>query len=355
MKAFKESASLILAARRAQQYIRQSSPTNYNYDLLSLKRHRNSNFMPSAYVFPGGVIHPSDTDLKWQNLFSSFGFDNNSFASLIPNAATRPQIFKRRSNELPREISLRINAIRETFEECGILLCNRIQNGSKRSDWAQHLEMPENELHEWQEKVHLDATKFYSMCEKFECYPDLWALYEWSNWLTPSFFLNRRYDTVFYMACMQSVPPTVCESTEIEDVKWDTPSNHLSSTSVNTVPPPQAYEITRIAKFESIDDLLDFAVDRTKKGVRLTFPIRVKLQNGNVHVLPGDSMYPKLVSLYEKQVIDRTDITIDDFKNISPILNRIEFITVEVTNFIVQNFDTEDDSLSPKNLDVHIK
>lgn len=80
----------------------------------------------------------------------------------------------------------------------------------------------------------------------------------------------------------------------------------------------------------------------------------MKLQNGNVYVLPGDSMYPKFVSLYEKQVIDRTDVTIDEFKKMSPIHNRVEF-TSTVDNYIVQNFDIEDDNSSPMNLGVHIK
>lgn len=94
--------------------------------------------MPSTHVFPGGIIDPSDADLKWHNLFSTFGFDVDSFTSLNSNTSIRPQIFKFKPNELPREISLRITAIRETFEECGILICKQSTKDT-RFGWANHV------------------------------------------------------------------------------------------------------------------------------------------------------------------------------------------------------------------------
>ena len=40
---------------------------------------------------------------------------------------------------------------------------------------------------------------------------------------------------------------------------------------------PQQYEIARIAKFESIHNLLDFAIDRSKMGVLLNLPVRKRI------------------------------------------------------------------------------
>lgn len=77
----------------------------------------------------------------------------------------------------------------------------------------------ENELQNWQTRVHNDAREFYTLCESFNCYPDLWSLHEWSNWLTPTYFIGRRYDTVFYLACISAIPQTICEITEMEDLK----------------------------------------------------------------------------------------------------------------------------------------
>lgn len=95
--------------------------------------------MPGAYVFPGGNTDPADCDPKWYEHFATFGFKNDSFTSLVPRVpTTRPQIFKTPQNELSRDISLRITAIRETFEECGILMCRR-KDDRTFSVWGQHL------------------------------------------------------------------------------------------------------------------------------------------------------------------------------------------------------------------------
>lgn len=198
--------------------------------------------MPGFYVFPGGVIEPADADLKWREFFARFGLDSDTLASLIPRTVTRPQIFRPQQNELPREISLRITAIRETFEECGVLVCRR--KDSAPTTWAQHVSregnrviadlftsfvsgittaivlllVPDNELKVWRTKVHDNAAEFFKLCERFECYPDLWTLREWSNWLTPT-SLKRRYDTAFYLACMSTIPQAEYETAEMQDLK----------------------------------------------------------------------------------------------------------------------------------------
>ena len=52
-------------------------------------------------------------------------------------------------------------------------------------------------------KVKSQFLLFYS------CVPDVWALHEWCNWLTPSEMISKyskRYDTVFYKAALNTVP-----------------------------------------------------------------------------------------------------------------------------------------------------
>ncbi|XP_017875243.1 nucleoside diphosphate-linked moiety X motif 19-like [Ceratina calcarata] len=349
MGAWRESASLIIAVRHAQKCIRSSFANfQYNYNLLCMKRQQNARFQPSMYVFPGGEIHPSDADLKWHNIFSTFGIDANSFTSLYPKTSVRPQIFKFKPNELPREVSLRITAIRETFEESGILICRQSQE-TNDFGWANYVKIPENDIRDWQERVHNDAKEFYTLCENFNCYPDLWSLYEWSNWLTPTYFVGRRFDTAFYLACISNIPQTVYDVTEMEGLKWDMPGNLLTSPDV-TLPPPQQYEIGRLAKFESIDNLLDFAIERSKKGVLLSLPVKIELQDGRVYVLPGDSMYPKHVNLLEKQVINKTDITIRELRDISPVKNRMEYSNLQVKEICVKNLVSVEGHLAPLQL-----
>lgn len=64
------------------------------------------------------------------------------------------------------------------------------------------------------------------------------------------------------------------------------PGNFIFSSPNITLPPPQQYEIARIAKFESIDNLLDFAIDRSKLGVQLNLPVRRKLYIFSIGSIP---------------------------------------------------------------------
>ncbi|EFN89997.1 nucleoside diphosphate-linked moiety X motif 19 isoform X2 [Harpegnathos saltator] len=286
--------------------------------------------MPGLYVFPGGNISPADSDPKWRELFVAFGFNNDSFASLIPDTAVRPQIFKSQQNELSREISLRITAIRETFEECGTLICRR-RDDRAFSVWAQHLSVPKKELRVWQRKIHDNAMEFLTFCKQFECFPDLWALHEWSNWLTPTYLPNR-YNTVFYMACMQSAPYAEYDTIEIEDLNWGTPENIWSSKDI-VLPPPQQYEVAKLAKFQNIDHVLDCAVQRGKVGVQLYLPVRVNLKDGTVFVLCGDTMYPKEIDPTATLVINKSDISMDKFREMTPMKHRMESNGARMTIF----------------------
>jgi len=95
--------------------------------------------MPGLYVFPGGTVDSADANVKWREYLATFGLGNDRLASLVPKTASRPEIFRSRENELLREVSLRITAIRETFEECGILICRRGRDEGAPSGWAEHV------------------------------------------------------------------------------------------------------------------------------------------------------------------------------------------------------------------------
>lgn len=54
------------------------------------------------------------------------------------------------------------------------------------------------------------------------------------------------------------------------------------------LPPPQCYELTRLCLFKKLDDLVDFAQKREKKGNTLMMPVQFKAADGFMHILPGD-------------------------------------------------------------------
>ena len=56
------------------------------------------------------------------------------------------------------------------------------------------------------------------MCKELKCFPDIWSLRLWSNWLTPTKGRKYRFDTLFFMVAFESVPQIHMEKTEVADI-----------------------------------------------------------------------------------------------------------------------------------------
>lgn len=55
------------------------------------------------------------------------------------------------------------------------------------------------------------------------------------------------------------------------------------------LPPPQFYEISRIATFTDIEALATFAGKRAACGIEQYWPYRIKTEKGLYTILPGNS------------------------------------------------------------------
>lgn len=168
-------------------------------------------------VFPGGTIDFADHSPLWWPLFKAvaeifdetnprkFLFDSLASNLHLPIYSTEA---KQLSDEsLPLHVSFRICAIRETFEETGLLLCvnfNQLEklNIKNRNRHAVQVSIfPPPGREKWRSMVHDDANKFLELCTEMNCVPDVWSLHEWSNWLTPP-VIPKRFDTVFYVTTL---------------------------------------------------------------------------------------------------------------------------------------------------------
>ena len=50
----------------------------FDYEILMLRRSAKSQFMPNAYVFPGGVSSTKDFDPKWLDLIKTNAGNNRT-------------------------------------------------------------------------------------------------------------------------------------------------------------------------------------------------------------------------------------------------------------------------------------
>ncbi|XP_074521766.1 acyl-coenzyme A diphosphatase NUDT19 [Halichoeres trimaculatus] len=350
LKHWKEAATLILAAghRLGRSSLPSRTPLTmdggshlphkscFDYEVLLLKRSSKSGFMPNAYVFPGGMADSSDFSSEWVDIFNSFrNLPNFGLRKVKQPPETRPPIFAtdrlKLGSPIPGEVAFRICALRETFEESGVLLVvpkleekSLLKDMEERcdSDKVIHTRMSEldsSELTKWRALVNRNPSNFIRMCRELEVVPNIWALYEWGNWLTPKGRRPSRYDTVFFICCLQEIPHTLHDEKEIVHFKWSTPSEVLQSYQAKEfwIAPPQFYELGRMCRLPLLNDLHNFCSKRGTEGIEHWLPVYFTKNGRYISLLPGDKCYPSDTSEeanmdpstnYEEEAHDAPDL-----------------------------------------------
>lgn len=285
-----------------------------NYTVLMLQRSSKNNFFPDAYVFPGGGLDKADETCKWLEIFD--GVDSRFVKKLDqlqlnPKRRTQsPMLLDDASltdDDLPREISYRICAIRETFEETGLLLARSGWKKTKDESRSNEIDNfvsifkfeDSNTANYWREKVNSDANNFLTLCQYFRCVPDIWCLHEWSDWLTPVCSVNvppKRYDTVFYKAAIRHLPEYLKEDNrEISSLDAKQPGDFLEDyyNGKCVLGNPQVYELLRLINYNEHEDLINFFVKRGVEGLERYLPLIAFTKDNNwVALYPGDQDYP---------------------------------------------------------------
>ncbi|CAJ1048959.1 nucleoside diphosphate-linked moiety X motif 19 [Xyrichtys novacula] len=278
----------------------------FDYDVLMLKRSSKSGFMPNAYVFPGGTVDSSDFSSEWLDIFQSFrNFPNFGLRRVKQPPETRPPIFAtdrlKLGSPIPGEVAFRICALRETFEESGVLMVvSKTEGESLLKGFEDRLdtdevthnkvsELDSSELTKWRALVNQNPSNFIRMCRELEVLPNIWALHEWGNWLTPKERQPNRFDTAFFICCLQEIPQTMQDEREIVHFKWSTPSEILQSFQAREIwiAPPQFYELSRMCRLPLLNDLHNFSSKRGTEGIEHWLPVIVSEDGENVTLMPG--------------------------------------------------------------------
>jgi len=157
-----------------------------------VKRHHQIDFAAGALVFPGGKSHQGDSDPRWRDL--AIGFD-----------------------EVGQDgVALRIAAIREAYEEAGILLA-RDRDGSFYAGEA---------AKDVRAAVAEDRTAFIDVVQDLGLRLDLSALTVFARWITPK-MMPKRFDTWFYVAHAPRAQQAICDGHEAVDAEWIAPGRAL--------------------------------------------------------------------------------------------------------------------------------
>ncbi|XP_026486584.2 acyl-coenzyme A diphosphatase NUDT19-like [Vanessa tameamea] len=351
-KCWRDSASLIVLAKRNIDGLSSGNTGDSNYDILLQTRTFDASFS-NGVVFPGGVKEEADASERWLHLLGSFGFDQSDFETLHRAGAPITPIFA--DNPIKRHIALRITAIRETFEELGLLICSSKHKTSKIDYWANFIS--DIDLKYWQKRVSENPSELLNLCKEYNCYPDIWNLHYWSNWLSPV-LLPKRFDTAFFIAALENKPTHIKANSEVHKVEWASPQDTLERNRRGEVElyPPQSYELNRLSYFKDIEKLNNFARERSSHGDELFYPVRIRAKDGIVFLLPGDYLYPSNVDLNSTTVI-KEDKTVISLRETGQTLHRFETdlkkSVIVRQNYIPKNHINMGDQVIPAFIKIH--
>jgi 8-oxo-dGTP pyrophosphatase MutT (NUDIX family) len=223
-----------------------------------LRRSEASHFVPDVYVFPGGTVDAQD--MSEQALSRACGVDEASLqaqfrAQIEPSfpapVATPPA---------PEAAGLLIAAVRELYEEAGVLLACDAQ-GTPLSD-AQ-LAPYREQLHADRMRVQAGKLSFTHVLTEVGAYANAHALALFSQWITPPVF-SRRYNAHFFVAQASPDQAAVADTFETHDGIWTTPQAALTRCRAGDfrMVYPTIKHVERLAAFDDVESLMQFA--RTK-------------------------------------------------------------------------------------------
>lgn len=178
-------------------------------EVLMLRRHEKSSFVPNAWVFPGGIAEAADSELARELS------DGTTLATM------------------------RITAARETFEESGVWLGRPL------------------ERQEQKRKALIDGT--VTLRDLLREAPLEFETLVWtSRWITPV-GMPKRFDTWFFLAKVSRDVVATAEQNEAVEVTWISPAGALSRHEEGSMQMvfPTLRNLEAIAGYENVDALIE--------------------------------------------------------------------------------------------------
>jgi len=249
-----------------------------DWEIFLARRHHNQTFMAGAYVFPGGQLEETDNDPELENYIKTADVFDPS--RLLQDGSL--------SSEKARRFF--IAAIRETFEEAGILL------GGKTTGYFVSFR-DEKVLKRFNDYRHqLNASKItlvdIARKEEISFFPD--ALIPYAHWITPE-FEKKRFSTRFFLAELPPDQTPVADAMELTESIWVTPQKALAMHRQKEIilMPPTLKTIEELSAFRDIKELFSAA------KIKIIYPILPQL-TGNSLKLPHDPEYS--IDFYKRPV-----------------------------------------------------
>ncbi len=207
-------------------------------EVLLTRRPDGMAFLGGMYCFPGGTVREEDLSAALSP--RCHGLSPTAARKIIGSHFSPPEA-----------LGLWVAAIRELFEEVGVLLAIT-RDG--RPAWL------DRDLNHRLAKKHTALLAgdlgFNALLEAENLQCDTTQLAYFSYWQTPSQF-QMRFDTRFFLAAVPADHPPLAASPEVVDSVWLTPDRALQLFGKGTLPMifPTFASLRTLADFDSLESL----------------------------------------------------------------------------------------------------
>jgi 8-oxo-dGTP pyrophosphatase MutT (NUDIX family) len=266
-RAISRGAVTAAAPRHAATVVLLRDASN-GMEAYLLRRQKTMAFAAGMYVFPGGSVDPRDESLPGS---AWVGPHPSEWAPILTA-----------DDALAK--ALVCAAVRETFEESGVVLAGSDADGVVADTTADDWETDRLAL--------LDRSlSLAAMLDRRGLVLRADLLRPWAHWITPE-VEPRRYDTRFFVAALPRGQRTRDVGGEADQVTWARPSDALTAFERGELGmlPPTAFTLGELAAYESVTDVLAAGDARDVKPV---LPKILVTDDDEAHLLlPHDEGYP---------------------------------------------------------------
>jgi len=228
-------------------------------EVFMVKRHHQIDFASGALVFPGGKTDKHDSD--------------PALRALTDGAGTLSDL----------QLSLAACAIREAFEESGILL-------ARKPGQREYIDAAASSaLALWRPKLNASEVGLVEFLTKENLRLACDGLIPFAHWVTPT-FMPKRFDTYFYVAATPEGQLGRHDGSESVDSVWVNPLEAIEDKQW-TIIFPTKMNLLKLGKSKTTAE----AIARAKSDPIVTVEPQVVERNGaKLLVIPEEAGYGKI-------------------------------------------------------------
>jgi 8-oxo-dGTP pyrophosphatase MutT (NUDIX family) len=229
-------------------------------EVFMMVRHYEIDFNSGALVFPGGAVDPGDHDI-----------------------AGKPELYAGGDGLDAQALGFRIAAIRETFEESGILLAkprgsNDLVSAARAAEISAAFRAAPDEGKIF-EKIFSDNGNLLTLDE----------LVPYAHWITPE-GMPKRFDTWFFLAAAPPEQVGAHDGKESTDSIWLSPREALAGGESGRfkLPFPTTRNLIKLGKHRTVKAALDEA---RQSRIVTVMPVMTRLNGGRQLRIPAEAGY----------------------------------------------------------------